>query len=141
MPVPFREMTMGKSNTILIAERNPNIRRFLGRELSACGYHVFNVENAKELLELIYSPSRIDLLVLDPDFPGMESIETTRKIVNRIPQLPVILFSILGNDDISAFTAGNICLVEKNGHSIDIIKAVIQDILKDSGIHAPSSMK
>ena len=132
---------MGKSNTILIAERNPNIRRFLKRELSACGYHVFNVENAKELLKLIYSRSRIDLLVLDPDFPGMEAIETASKIVNRIPQLPVVLFSIMGNDDISAFNAGNIFLVEKNGQSIDILKAVIQDILKDTGTHAPSSLK
>ena len=132
---------MRKSNTILIAERNPNIRRFLRRELSACGYHVFNVENAKELLKLVYSRSRIDLLVLDPNFPGMEAIETASKIANRIPQLPVVLYSILGNDDISAFNAGNIFLVEKNGQSIDILKAVIQDILKDTGIQEPSSLK
>ena len=132
---------MGKSNTILIAERNPNIRRFLRRELSACGYQVFNVENAKELLKLIYSRRRIDLLVLDPDFPGMAAIETASKIANRIPQLPVVLFSIPGNDDISAFNAGKIFRVEKDGRSIDILKAVIQDILKDTGTHAPSSLK
>ncbi|MBR9986349.1 MAG: response regulator [Desulfosarcina sp.] len=132
---------MGKRNTILIAERNPNIRRFLRRELSAGGYHVFNAENAKDLMKLIYGRSRIDLLVLDPDFPGMEAIETAGKIANRIPQLPVVLFSIRGNDDISAFKAGNIFLVEKNGQSIDILKAVIQDILKDTGSRAPSSLK
>ncbi len=56
-----------------------------------------------------------------------------RKIVDRIPQLPVVLFSIGGNDDISAFNAGNIFRVEKNGQSIDILKAVIQDIIEDTG--------
>jgi CheY-like chemotaxis protein len=132
---------MGKSNTILIAERNPNIRRFLRRELSACGYRVFNVENTKELLKLIYGRRRIDLLVLDPDFPGMQPIETASKIANRIPQLPVVLFSILGNDDISAFGKGNIFLVEKNGRSIDTLKAVIQDILKANDPSGPASLK
>lgn len=132
---------MVKSNNILVADRNPHIRNFLRRELAACGYRVFMVENAKNLLKLIYSRSRIDLLILDPDFPGMEVIGTASKIANRIPQLPVVLFSIMGNDDISAFNAGNIFLVEKNGQSIDILKAVIQDILKDTSTHAPSSLK
>lgn len=132
---------MGKGKTIIVADRNPHIRRFLERELSACGYHVRQVENAKDLLKLIYSHHRIDLLVLDPEFPGMEAAETAKKILNRIPQLPVILFSTPGDHDISAFNAGDFFLVEKNGPSIDILKAAIQDILKDTGIHSPSSLK
>ena len=132
---------MGKNNSILIADRNPHIRDFLRRELEACGYHVRLVKNGKELLKLIYSRSGIDLLVLDPDFPDVETIEMARKIVDRIPQLPVVLFSIGGNDDISAFNAGNIFRVEKNGQSIDILKAVIQDIIEDTGTPAPSPLK
>ncbi len=129
---------MAESNRILIADRNPHIRDFLRRELAACGYHIIHVQNGKELLKLIYSRSRIDLLVLDPEVPGLESIEMAHKIVDRIPQLPVVLFYTRGNDDISDYTAQNVILVEKNGQSIDILKAVIQDILTDHGIHAPS---
>ncbi|MEE4112575.1 MAG: response regulator, partial [Desulfobacteraceae bacterium] len=106
---------MGKGNKILIADRNPHIRGFLRRELEASGYNVSLVKNGKELLNLIYSRIRIDLLVLDPDFPGVESIEMARKIVSRIPQLPVVLFCIRGNEDISDFHEGNVFLVEKNG--------------------------
>jgi CheY-like chemotaxis protein len=120
---------MEKVNQILIADRNPHIRDFLRRELAACGYHVRLVENGKELLKLIYSRNRIDLLVLDPDFPGVDAIEMARKIVDRIPQLPVVLYCIRESDDIPDFKAGNIFFVEKNGHSIEILKEVIQDIL------------
>jgi len=129
---------MEKVSEILIADRNPHIRRFLRRELADCGYNVRLVENGKDLLKLIYSRIRIDLLVLDPDFPGVDAIDMARKIVDRVPQLPVVLFCIRGDDDISDFNAGNVFLVEKNGQSIEILKAVIQDIL--TGIHAPSSL-
>ncbi len=131
---------MWKNNSILIADRNPHIRDFLRRELTACGYNIRQVQNGKELLKLIYSRNRIDLLVLDPEVPGVEAIELARKIVDRIPQLPVVLFYTRGNDDISEYNAGHVFLVEKNGQSIDTLKAVIQDILIDPGIHEPSSL-
>jgi DNA-binding NtrC family response regulator len=123
---------------ILIADRNPNVRDFLKRELSACGYHVRLAENEKQLLKLIFSGNRTDLLVLDPDIPGVEIIEIFRKIVDRVPQLPIVIFYPPGNDNISDFTPGNVFLVEKNGHSIEILKAVIRGILTGSNIHAPT---
>ena len=131
---------MWKNNSILIADRNPHIRDFLRRELTACGYNIRQVQNGKELLKLIYSRNRIDLLVLDPEVPGVEAIELARKIVDRIPQLPVVLFYTRGNDEISNYNTGNVFPVEKNGQSIDTLKAVIQDILIDPGIHEPSSL-
>ena len=132
---------MQKVNEILIADRNPHIRDFLRRELLDSGYNVRLAENGKELLNLIYSRIRIDLLVLDPDFPGVDTIDMARKIVDRVPQLPVVLFCIRGTDDISGFSAGKVVLVEKNGQSIEILKEVIQNILTDTCIHAPSSLK
>lgn len=130
---------MEKANQILIADRNPRIRGFLRRELAACGYNVRLVENGKELLKLIYSRLRIDLLVLDPDFPGVDAIDMARKIADRIPQLPVVLYCIQGTDNLTDFVAGNIFYVEKNGQSIEILIETIQKILADTGIDAPPS--
>ena len=123
---------MQKANTILIADRNPHIRGFLRRELAACGYHVRLVENGKELLKLMYSRTRIDLLVLDPDFPGVDVIDMARKIADRIPQLPVVLYCILGADNPTDFEAENVFQVEKNGQSIETLKATLQSILTDT---------
>ena len=131
---------MWKNNSILIADRNPHIRDFLRRELTACGYNIRQVQNGKELLKLIYSRNRIDLLVLDPEVPGVEAIELARKIVDRIPQLPVVLFYTRGNDDISEYNAGHVFLVEKNGQSIEILKALIRFALRCLMTSGPSSI-
>lgn len=130
---------MKTANIILIADRNPHIRSFIRRELAACGYNVRLVENGKELLKLIYDPTRIDLLVLDPDFPGVDAIDMARKIADRIPQLPVVLYCIRGTDNLADFDTENIFYVEKDGKSIETLKATIQNILSDTGTHAPPS--
>lgn len=120
---------MKKANLIIVADRNPRIRGFLRRELADNGYHVQLVENGKELLNLIDSRLHIDLIVLDPDFPGMDPIEMAQKIGDRIPQLPVVLFCFRESEELSAFVNGTVFHVEKNGQSIDILKETIQSIL------------
>ena len=132
---------MNQVSEILIADRNPRIRSFLRRELGSCGYNIRLVENANEILKLIDSHIRIDLLILDPDFPGVDGVEMVRNIIDRIPQLPVVLYCIRGTDNLTESIAGKIYHVEKNGQSIDLLKATIQRILPDDAIYAgPSSM-
>lgn len=127
---------MDKGYIILIAERNPHIRDFLRRELGTFGYTVRLVENGKELLGQVYSRKRVDLLIFDPDFPGMEPIDTFRKILDRIPELPVVLYCVRGTENIGDFAGGNVCLVEKNGQSIELLKKTIQTILSGGPIHS-----
>lgn len=127
---------MESEKTILIVDRNPHIRNFLRRELAACGYNVRLVENGKELLKtLMYSRTRIDLLVLDPDFPGVDASDMVRNMADRIPRLPVVLYCIHETDNLTDFDAENIFQVEKDGQSIESLKAAIQKILSDSDIH------
>lgn len=128
---------MGNSNEILIADRNPRVRKFLKRELSTTGYHIRLVENGKELLKMIYSPKRIDLLVLDPDFPGVDVIDMTRKIADRIPQLPVVLYCVRGADELPDVSGGYMTHIEKNGNSVEILKQTIDNILSDLPIQRP----
>jgi len=127
---------MENTNVILIADRNPHIRGFLRRELSACGYQVRLVKTVKELLKEIYSRTPVDLLVLDPDFPGVEARVMARKIENRIPLLPVVLYCIGESDILSDFVSGKVFYVEKNGQSIEILKDIIQQILTGAAIQA-----
>jgi DNA-binding NtrC family response regulator len=131
---------MENANVILIADRNPHIRGFLRRELSACGYHVRLVKTGKELLKEIYSRTPVDLLVLDPDFPGVDSTVMAQKIEDRIPQLPVVLYCIRETDNLSDCFTGNVFHLEKNGQSIEVLKEIIQQILAGAAIcTAPST--
>lgn len=120
---------MKPGKTILIADRNPHIRKFLRRELCGSGHRVRSVDSARDLLQIIYSDISIDLLVLDPDFPLMDTGELARKIFDRIPPIPVVLHCVQSADELLCFDEDNAVHIEKNGHSVEILKETIHRIL------------
>ena len=124
-------MNMAAVHEILIADRNPRVREFLRRELTAIGYHVRLVNSGKELLKLIYSHTPVDLLVLDPDFPCADVAEMLGKIADRVPQLPVVIHCVRGSADLARFPGGQVIEIEKNGNSIEILKETINAVLPD----------
>lgn len=126
---------MKTTGEILIADRNPHVREYLRRELAAFGYRVRLVENGQTLLKLFNSPIHIDLLVLDPDFPGVDPMDLLQHTADRVPRLPVVLHGIHGSDRISDLEPETVFYVEKNGHSVEILKAVIKKILRGREIH------
>lgn len=114
---------------ILVADRNPHIRAFLKRELTASGYSVRPVSTGKDLLNAIYGPDPIDLLVLDPDFPGSDPADIARKLADRIPALPVIIYAIPDNDGFSDAFPGHPSRVDKDGQSVERLKDTIRNML------------
>lgn len=127
---------MKKAYVILIADRNPHVREFLRRELDAYGYTVRLVENGKELLNQVYSRMQVDLLIFDPDFPSVEPIDTFQKILNRVPQLPVVLYCVPGTENIVDYAGRNVYLIEKNGQSIEVLKETIQFVLSRTTVNS-----
>jgi len=116
---------------ILVADRNPHIRAFLKRELTASGYTVRPVATGKDLLKAIFSPEPIDLLVLDPDFPGSDPADIARRLADRIPALPVIIYTIPDSDSVSDAFPGHAFRVDKNGQSVERLKETIRHMLSN----------
>lgn len=56
---------MDKSPTILVADRNANIRAFLERELMAEGYDIRLAKCGREVLKWAYRMQHIGLIILD----------------------------------------------------------------------------
>ena len=115
--------------TILIADRNPHVRKFLKRELADSGYRLREVHSAADLIETIFSDNTIALLVLDPDFPCLDTFDLARKIAARIPQIPVVLHGFTGSDELSLFEDAQAVSIEKNGGSVVTLKDTIQRLL------------
>jgi DNA-binding NtrC family response regulator len=115
--------------TVLITDRNPHVRCFLKRELAAEGFQVIIADNGQEILKRSFSPMPLDLVVVDPDLPDMDSGVLLQKLSGRIPPLPVVLHTLPGEENNTDDMRGMIVFVEKGGHSIDRLKAVIADIL------------
>ncbi|MGE0087500.1 MAG: response regulator [Desulfococcaceae bacterium] len=122
---------MKKETTILIADRNPHVREFLRRELSAAHYHVRLAESGKDLLCAIYKDPGIGLVILDPDFPDMDQHILLEKLQNRLPMLPVILHTYLSDCE-SMNLKDMYCvvgLIEKEGGSVEKLIVAVSDVL------------
>ncbi len=115
--------------TILIADRNPNIREFLKREMTAEGYQVRLARNGKEVLRWVYHQGPLDLLIVDPDLPDAGEVPLLEKLSNRIPTLPVIVHTFLSEYTNYPALVSSDVFVEKKGTSIEGLKKVITKIL------------
>ena len=113
---------------ILIADKNPHVRKFLQRELVSEGYGVRQAVSGKDALEQIYCQKSIDLLILDPDLPDADEHFLFKKLYDRIPSLPVIIHAHSEYAVIKERMYATI-FVEKNGNSIERLKQVVYDIL------------
>ncbi len=114
---------------VLVADRNPHIRKFIQRELAIDGYRVIAAENAGQLKSWILRTARLDVLVMDPNMPGIESREQVRSLLSLRPALPVIVHCHSSDCFALQGIAGKMAIVEKNGNSIDEVKEQISHLL------------
>ncbi|MGA2225411.1 MAG: response regulator [Syntrophobacteraceae bacterium] len=115
--------------TILVADKNKNVRDFLLRELAAEGYEVVVARDGGRILAEIDREDGLDLLVFDLEMPDTDSTKIFEKAQNRQPPLPVIIHTFLTEESErdSSLDKGEI-YIEKSGN-IDHLKAAIADML------------
>jgi DNA-binding NtrC family response regulator len=125
---------MNEIPTILIADRNSHVRMFLMRELMAAGYRVQLAATAESVLKIVYAQRPINLLILDPDLPGIEPNTLLEKLADRIPALPVVLHTHRSHDE-ALFTTNNpwVTVIEKDGDSVVRIKEIVGKLLSSFG--------
>ena len=116
----------------MVADRNPNVRALLKREMMAEGYSVLQAKDCREVLKQVFSQIPLDLLILDLDLPDAGEVAVFEKINDRIPQLPVVLHSF--QTDRANFPESEIpkVFVEKGGNSVERLKKVVAKMLSRS---------
>jgi two-component system, OmpR family, KDP operon response regulator KdpE len=81
---------------VLVVDDEPPIRKLLRMGLSVHGYHVIEVTNAKNALELLGKAP--DIIVLDLGLPDIPGHELLRMIRGRDEAVPVIVLSSRGDE-------------------------------------------
>jgi len=114
---------------ILIADRNPNVRVFLKREMVTEGYRIRLAENGREVLKWSYHQAPLDLLILDPDLPDADVSALLQKLADRIPALPVVVHAFASEFNGVAAVLTDATFVEKKGNSVERLKQVVFDLL------------
>lgn len=118
--------------TILIADRNPHVRKFLQRELAADGFQVLMAKDGREVLRLLDEDKQPDLLVLDLEIPHVSGLDILKKLQDRKPPVPVVVHTFLTEFANHPVVQQAAAFVEKTGDNIDNLKAVILEVLTDS---------
>ncbi len=82
----------GGSETVLVVEDDPMVRRLARRILERYGYKTMAAESGQEAMEL-YSTSPFDLLLTDMVMPKVSGAELAQTLRSRNPALKVVYMS------------------------------------------------
>lgn len=95
-------------STVIVAEDDDSNYKYLEIVLKKAAFKVLRARNGLETLKLCENIPDIRLLITDMKMPGMDGIESTRKIRTFLPDLPIIALSglISSHDEQLARTAG-----------------------------------
>jgi two-component system KDP operon response regulator KdpE len=97
---------MSNTPTVLIVDDEKSLRDFVRRNLEVRSFHTLTASNGLEALAL-FNTHNVDLVILDVMMPGMDGLETIRRI-RQDSLVPIIILSALGeeNDKIQALNLG-----------------------------------
>jgi two-component system, NtrC family, response regulator AtoC len=92
-------LIMAEGFKIVVADPNPNVRRFLARELMNSGYRVVTVKDYKNLFRCITGKIPPDLIIIEPNLPKSSGLDALRRINRLNPRIPTIVYSRLVEPD------------------------------------------
>jgi DNA-binding response OmpR family regulator len=78
--------------TILVVDDEEKMISFISSYLENEGYRVLEASNGLDAIELVHSDPQIDLVLLDWMMPGMNGLDTCRKI-REFSQVPIIFLT------------------------------------------------
>ncbi len=124
------------SGTILVVDDDDPVRVMLARLLRTQGYTVLQAAHAAEA-RAILDTKRPNLVISDIVMPGESGIELRRGILERWPDLPVILISGYSAEGPAEFAARtpNTTFVQKPfaaDHFLALVERTLEDIHADS---------
>lgn len=87
-----------KTESVLIVEDDPALRRSLRTSLDALRFEVSEARNGEEALALLRVAS-YDAVLLDAAMPGMGGVQACRRIRRLFPRLPVLMLTVRNSED------------------------------------------
>jgi two-component system response regulator AtoC len=77
---------------VLVIDDDPGVRDYMEALVSRQGYRVFAAADAEQALAGL-DDTRPDVITLDVVLPGIDGLETLRRLKQRLPEVPVVMLS------------------------------------------------
>ena len=114
---------------ILIVDDAEGIRTYLAHLLEAKGYDVDTAEDGRSALALLEGGAAPDAILLDIMMPGIDGIETLRRIRAFNLEIPVVLLSVIGRaaSIVEAMSLGAVDYLNKpfEEEELDVVLAAV----------------
>ncbi|HXV36703.1 MAG TPA: sigma-54 dependent transcriptional regulator [Myxococcota bacterium] len=81
---------------VLVVDDAEGMRSYLAALLELAGYHVDSAEDGRRALALLEGGAAPDLVLLDVMMPGIDGLETLRRIREHHGATPVVMLSVVG---------------------------------------------
>ena len=124
---------------ILVFDRNRHIRELVKREFQKEGYQVRVARTFHELIALLQSGSCFSLMILDLELQDIhDNLAVVRERLKARPSMNVVVHMF---NELPEMLAGlnNVCFVEKNARSIEVIKARAKELWPQTNREGGSS--
>jgi len=81
---------------VLVVDDNEGIRSYLAHLLDLKGFQVDTAEDGRRALELLRAGAAPDVIILDVMMPGIDGLETLRRLRAAGDDTPVVMLSVVG---------------------------------------------
>jgi CheY-like chemotaxis protein len=92
--------------TVLVVDDEADIRQLVRAVLEGAGLRVVDEAvdgvEALDALEVLEAPPVPTVIVLDNRMPGLTGLEVAERVLQRIPEQRIVLFSAFLNDELTA---------------------------------------
>ncbi len=127
--VAARKLPRG-SETVLVVEDEPGVRRLVVDFLELHGYQVIDAENGMEALKKVgNNAGRIDLILADVVMPGMSGPEMVERIKRRRPKVKVIFMSGYAEDVFNGDESAAGALLVQKPFSVEELTCKVREVL------------
>lgn len=115
-----------EEETLLVVDDEPLMTDLLRQFMTKRGFRVLRAASGEEALTVVgQETGRIDLVITDMTMPGMNGIEVAEKLVERAPDLPVMIAT--GHDTggaMETMPSNVVAIVQKPYHNRTLVEQI-----------------